>query len=217
MSACRGPVIVAMTMCALTASIAAQDPAPPVIVPVEQEPQHHPVFRNDVLAVIDVYFPPGYTSLFHRHSNDNVSVRIATAPTRTDTLAETGTPQTALVGRLVFNSATPPYVHRVANIGDTTIHIIDIEVLAKEPTRQVSAPDDLAGHEVVVHNDRVRLSRVVLTPGASLPEHRHPRGWLEVVVRGAAPGSYRWHEPGDRVAPVAAGPAGAEFAEIDIK
>lgn len=207
--------LAAFALAAVT--VAAQNPAAPEVVPVEQEPQHHPVFRNDVLAVIDVHFPPGYTSLFHRHSNDNVSVRIATAPTRTDTLTETGTPQTALVGRLVFNSATPPYVHRVANIGDTTIHILDIEVLAKGPTRRASAPDELTGHDVVVENDRVRLSRVVLAPGATLPEHRHPLGWLEVVVRGAEPGSYRWHEPGDLTSSLAAGTAGREIAEIEIK
>jgi quercetin dioxygenase-like cupin family protein len=204
---------------ALTRPVAGQGPAqaPPAIVPVEQEPQHHPVFRNDVLAVIDVQFPPGYTSLFHRHSNDNVSVRITTAPTRTDTLTETGTPQTAVVGRLVFNSATPPYVHRVANLGDATIHIIDIEVLATQPTPRAPVPDELGGHEVVVENERVRLSRAVLAAGASLPAHVHPRGWLEVVVRGPMPGSYRWHEPGDRTTVVMAGPAGAEIAEVEVK
>jgi len=210
--------VVAMTVVAVAVSMArAQEPSQPAVVPVEQEPQHHPVFKNDVLAVIDVHFPPGYTSLFHRHSNDNVSVRIATAPTRTDTLTETGAPQTAVVGRLVFNSASPPYVHRVANIGETTIHIIDIEVLAKQPTRRADVADELASHEVVVENDRVRLSRIVLAPGATLPAHRHPAGWLEVVVRGGEPGSYRWHDPGDRMPALAAGAEGREIAEIEIK
>jgi quercetin dioxygenase-like cupin family protein len=190
----------------------------PVIVPVDQEPQHHPVFRNETLAVIDVRFPPGYTSLFHRHSNDNVSVRIATAPTRTDTLTDmTAPPQTAPVGRLVFNSATPPYVHRVANLGDTEVHIVDIEVLARTRTRRADVADDLAGHEVVVDNDRVRLSRVVLTPGTVLPGHRHPIGWLEVEVRGDRPGRYRWHDAGDQMPLLAAGAAPLETAEIEIK
>ena len=52
---------------ALTRPVAGQGPAqapPPAVVPVEREPQHHPVFRNDVLAVIDVQFPPGYTRGF---------------------------------------------------------------------------------------------------------------------------------------------------------
>jgi quercetin dioxygenase-like cupin family protein len=217
MNPLRTGLAAVLAILALAAVVAVHGQVATAIVPVDQEPQHRPVFRNDVLAVIDVNFPPGYTSLFHRHSNDNVSVRIATAPTRTDTPTETGTPQTAQVGRLVFNSATPPYVHRVANIGDTTIHIIDIEVLARQPTPRATVPDELAGHEVVVENDRVRLSRVVLTPGAILAEHRHPLGWLEVVVRGIQPGSFRWHEPGGRMAALTAGPAGTEIAEIEVK
>jgi hypothetical protein len=121
------------------------------------------------------------------------------------------------VGRLVFNAATPPYVHRVANLGDTTIHILDVEVLATRPTPRVDSLDELGGHEVVIDNDRVRLSRIVLTQGQNLPQHRHPLGWLEVVVRGSEPGRYRWHAPGDRMEALVAGPAGAEVAEIEIK
>jgi quercetin dioxygenase-like cupin family protein len=204
----------------------AQVPAPgPTIVPVEREPQHRPAFENDVIAVLDVRFPPGYTSLFHTHSNDNVSVRIETGPTRTDTLEATGTPQTAVVGRLVFNSASPPYTHRVANVGETLIHILDIEVLAKTPTRTAIVSDELAGHEVVVENARVRLSRVTLAPGTSLPAHTHPRGRLEVHLRGnvpgafiwRAPGSFAWREPGAFTAAATVGSAGGEWVEIEVK
>jgi hypothetical protein len=190
---------------------------PPTVVPVEREPQHRPVFRNDVLAVLDVRFPPRYTSLFHRHSNDNVSVRIETAPTRTDTPEAMGTVQTAAVGRVVFNSARPPYVHRVANLGDTTIRILDIEVLAQTPTRRAAVADDLAGHEIVVENERVRLSRITLAPGGSLAAHTHPRGWLEIAVHGREPGAYVWHEPGAMVPAISSAPAGVELVEIDVK
>jgi quercetin dioxygenase-like cupin family protein len=186
-------------------------------VPVEQEPQHHPVFKNDVLAVLDVRLPPGYVSLFHTHSNDNVSVRIETALTRTDTPTETGTPQTAVVGRVVFNSAHPPYTHRIANLGVTTIRIVDIEVLAAGPTRVVSTFDELAGHDIALENDRVRLSRITLDPGTTVPGHSHPRGWLEVTVRGPEPGSFRWRKAGEIAPALTGGAAGAEYVEIAVK
>jgi hypothetical protein len=99
----------------IAAMTSIQQPSQPMVVPVEREPQHHPVFSNAVLAVLEVRFPPGYVSLFHTHSNDNVSVRLETGPTRTDTLDSAGVEQTAPVGRVVFNSASPPYTHRVAN------------------------------------------------------------------------------------------------------
>lgn len=189
----------------------------PVIVPVNQEPHHRPVFANDELAVLDVRFPPGYTTLFHTHANDNVSVRVETGPLRIDTLTETGTVQTAPVGRVVFNSATPPYTHRITNLGDTTVRIVDIEVLAKAPTRVADTADDLAGHDIVVDNARVRLSRVAVPAGQSLPVHGHPRGWLSVVVRGAEPGSFQWHEAGSQVPALTAGASALEVVEIDVK
>ncbi len=195
----------------------AQSPQTPVIVPVDKEPHHRPVFANDVLAVLDVRFPPGYTTLFHTHSNDNVSVRIETGPLRIDTLTDTGEPQTAPVGRVVFNSAVPPYTHRITNLGDTTVHILDIEVLAKAPTRVADKPDDLAGHEIVADNARVRLSRVIVPAGQSLPAHGHPRGWLTVVVHGAEPGSFQWHEAGAQVPALIAGASALEVVEIDVK
>jgi hypothetical protein len=213
--ACGAAAIATALVAAVGPVAARQTAAAPV--PVEQEPQHHPVFKNDVLGVLDVRFPPGYVSLFHTHSNDNVSVRIETALTRTDTLTETGTPQTALVGRVVFNSAHPPYTHRLANLGATTIRILDIEVLAAGPTRVVSVFDELPGHDIALENDRVRISRITLEPGTTVPRHSHPRGWLEVTVRGPEPGAFRWREAGELAPTLSGGAAGAEYVEIAVK
>jgi len=203
---------------ALGTSLLAMPDQAPVIVPVEREPQHRLVYENAALAVLDVQFPPGYVSLFHTHSNDNISVRINTGPTRIDTLEATGTEQTALVGRVVFNSASPAYTHRVANTGTTLIRILDIEILAKQPTPTTQAPDDMAGHEVIVDNPRVRISRIVLEPGDYLTDHTHPRGWLTAVVRGwPGPGEFTWQVGGSQARPIEAGPAGTERVEIEVK
>jgi quercetin dioxygenase-like cupin family protein len=190
----------------------------PVVVPVEREPRHRPVFENAVLAVLDVQLPPGYESLFHTHSNDNVSVRIETGLMRVDTLESRGAEQTALVGRVVFNPATPPYTHRVVNLGQTAIRILDIEILAKPPTPTTFAPDDMAGHEVIVDNPRVRISRIVLDPGEYLTDHTHPRGWLTAMVRGwPGPGQFSWQAAGSIARPIEAGPTGTERVEIEVK
>jgi hypothetical protein len=214
-------VSVAVLRAVLAVSIAAtttmQPSSPPVVVPVEREPQHHAVFSNAVVGVLDVRFPPGYVSLFHTHTNDNVSVRLETGPTRTDTLASAGVEQTALVGRVVFNSASPPYTHRVANLGTTPIRILDIEVLARAATPRASVPDDLTGHDVVVDNDRVRLCRVTMAEGQTQAAHAHPRGLLEVVVRGPGAGTFAWREPGS-IAPARAATSGVvEVVEIEVK
>lgn len=202
---------------AIAATTTLQPSSPPMVVPVEREPQHRPVFSNAVLAVLDVRFPPGYVSLFHTHANDNVSVRLETGPTRIDTLESAGVEQTALVGRVVFNVASPPYTHRVANVGTTPIRILDIEILARAATPRAPVPDDLVDHEVVVENDRVRICRVTMADGQRQAAHTHPRGLLEVVVRGPGAGTFVWREPGSAVPLRAATTGVMEIVEIDVK
>lgn len=106
----------------------------------------------------------------------------------------------------------------MANTGTTGIRILDIEILARAPAPATLAPDDLARHDVIVDNDRVRISRIVLAPTEHLTNHAHPRGWLDVSVRGwPGPGTFRWQDPGTQARPVEAGPEGTERVEIEVK
>jgi hypothetical protein len=187
------------------------------IVPVEREPQHRRVFANSAIAVLDVRFPAGYVSLYHTHSNDNVSVRLETGPTRTDTLEATGVEQTAAVGRVVFYSASPPYTHRVANLGGTPIRILDIEILARTPASPAQVPDELDGHEIVVENARVRISRITLAAGQRLGAHTHPRGVLAVSVRGLDGAAFVWRDAGTIAPAIAASTAVRELVEVEVK
>ena len=51
-------------------SLAAQQARPidPNAIPVDKEPQHHLVFANDFVRVVDARLPPGYKSLNHTHA-----------------------------------------------------------------------------------------------------------------------------------------------------
>jgi hypothetical protein len=183
-------------------------------VPVEREPVHRPVFQNASVGVLEVKFPPGYVSLWHTHATDNVTVRIETGLTRVDRPGQDGTPETAAIGRVVFNDASTPYTHRVNNLGTSTVFTYDVEILASSPVALAAgAADDLAGHEIVIDNGRVRATRIRVAAGAAERAHTHRRGWLEVGVRGARAGRYRWHAAGDPVR--LAGPA--EVVEIEPK
>ena len=54
--------IIAVSLAALACSLAqpsaAQD-KPPVVVPVEKAPYHMPIFKNDLVMLLNVYLPPG--------------------------------------------------------------------------------------------------------------------------------------------------------------
>jgi len=50
----------------------------PTAIPVDQEPHHKVVLKNDFVWVIDATFPAGYVTLNHSHEIDNVAVTIST-------------------------------------------------------------------------------------------------------------------------------------------
>src|SRR5574342_363209 len=66
----------ALIVCALALALpaAARVEHPPV--PVEQAAYHWPVFSNEHVMVLRVYFPPGRGSNYHIHSLDQISVQV---------------------------------------------------------------------------------------------------------------------------------------------
>ena len=62
---------------ALVLPATAQEEAP--AVPVDKAPFHVPVFRNDYVALVNVYIPPGRVAGYHTHSLDQISVLVADA------------------------------------------------------------------------------------------------------------------------------------------
>lgn len=184
------------------------------IVPVEQEPRHRTVYENRWVRALDVRFDAGAESQYHRHALHNVAVRIVGGVTRGDPIGGQGTAQHVPSGRAVFHSASPPYVHRVVNVGMNAVHIIDVELLAQQPVAVVGGADDVVGHVVEIENPHVRVSRVRIKAGESLPAHTHVRGWLDVVVSGGTPGAVAWHDAG-RPAAVEGRAAGLEWIEVE--
>jgi quercetin dioxygenase-like cupin family protein len=99
-------------------------------VPVEQEPHHRVVFENQYVRVLDVVVKPGETTLFHKHSLDNVAVVLAGTTLRNQLPGQDWTPRTAREGSVGFAAGTAkPYVHRISNAGSTVFHVLDIQIL----------------------------------------------------------------------------------------
>ena len=46
-------------------------------VPVEDEPHHHVVLKNEFVLVMHVTLAPGESTLFHTHSHDRVAVDLS--------------------------------------------------------------------------------------------------------------------------------------------
>jgi quercetin dioxygenase-like cupin family protein len=99
-------------------------------VAVEQEPHHHVIFENQYVRVMEVIVAPGETTLFHKHSLDNVPVFLSDAAVKRQSVGEDWVAAPAKEGSVGFTAGTKtPYVHRITNAGATVFHVLDVEIL----------------------------------------------------------------------------------------
>jgi hypothetical protein len=99
-------------------------------VAVEQEPHHRVIFENQYVRVLDVVLHPGETTLFHRHSLDNVPIQLSDATVKRQFPGEDWAASPAKEGSVGFvGGSKSPYIHRIRNTGTTVFHVVDVEIL----------------------------------------------------------------------------------------
>jgi len=167
-----------MSACLIPIARAADEP-----VPIEQEPRHRPQFENAHVRFFDVQLEPGYQSLYHWHHNDGVFVNIASSPTiAQDWGAEPVTRGDRAIGDAYFIAyAAKPKAHRVANPGPGIYRVIDAEIMSS--CGPMDAAREGPNQTLVVDNERVFVTRVILHPGEST-ELYAPCGMLVSVSGG---------------------------------
>ena len=171
-------------------------------VPVEQEPHHHLVLKNDNLLVLRVILQSGESSLYHVHSVDDVAVWLGNTSSAQQLPNE---PESAPVeqkpGNVTLRTLREtPFTHRVHNVGKGLFDVLDVEILQRpeHPASAVAGP--LAGE-----NPSARVYKWTLAPGGATPMHTHERPYLIVAATGfnlkmtAPDGQSTTHEikPGD--------------------
>ena len=184
-------------------------------------------FENRHVRFFDVQLPPGYRALWHTHLHDGVFVNIEAAQTIAQDFGGEPVPRPARnVGETYFIAyATKPNIHRVTNVGETPYRVTDTEIRAG--CGDFRPMPDAAGQTLIVENDRVRVTRLMLGPGESIP--LHPSCGMLVAITAAqirvrtggpeeslsmAPAGFKWR---DSFAPVVLVNAGESvFHAVDI-
>jgi len=179
-------------------------------VPVAREPRHHLKFENQYVRVYDVVVPSGDATLFHTHAADYLFVSIGDANLKAEVMGNKPGDLILKDGEVRFTKG--PITHRVTNQSKDDFRNITIEVLKSlKPDKPPTGQDEpIAGHTLVLENDRVRVERLVLNPGESTGMHSHrlsglvvavSAGEVEVAAPGQdgqavkfAPGDFRWRE-----------------------
>lgn len=167
-----------MSACLIPIARAAEEP-----VPIEQEPRHRLKFENAHVRFFDVQLEPGYQTLYHWHHNDGVFVNIASSPTiAQDWGAEPVTRGDRAIGEVYFiGYGAKPKAHRVTNPGPRIYRVTDAEIM--NSCGPMDAAREGPNQTLVVDNERVFVTRVILHPGEST-ELYAPCGMLVSVSGG---------------------------------
>ncbi len=199
-------------------------------VPVDQEPHHHVLLRNDDVLVLRCTVPHGERTLFHTHSSDSIAVELAHA---TIVQQKWAAPETSadkvIPGQLsvrILNGAT--YTHRIENVGQTEFDVFDVEILRPS----VNPSSTLAG-PVAAETPGARAYKWTLAPGSTTPMHAHERPYIIVSVTAfplkmtapdgqsmthdLKPGDFHWVQSTVTHSLTNAGKEEAQIIEIELK
>jgi quercetin dioxygenase-like cupin family protein len=166
---------------ALLAFFVAQEASAPAPVPVEQEPHHHLLLKNDSLLVLRVTLQPGEWSLYHTHSVDDVAVWLGNTSTAQQLPNQ---PESASAEQNPGNISLrtlreTPFTHRVHNLGPGLFDVLDVELL-----RRPEHPSTGAAGPVASENPSARVYKWTLAPNGVTPMHTHERPYLIVAATG---------------------------------
>jgi quercetin dioxygenase-like cupin family protein len=148
-------------------------------VPVEEEPLHKVVFKNDAVTVMHLILPPGERTQYHTHTHDRIAIQLSATST---TNQDMGKPESAPsptkpgdIGALTLAGAS--YTHRVHNVGKVPFDVLDIE-----PAERPATPSPELAAPVAAETPSARVYNWVLAAGATTPMHTHMRPYIIVAV-----------------------------------
>ena len=171
---------ICMLAMAMAPFLAAQNAVEPAAVPVEEEPHHHVVLKNEWIVVMRVSISEGERTLYHTHESDRGAVGLSKSViTQQMTNELEGPPQSRQPGDISMNTGDRPVTHRVHNVGPGTFEVIDVEFLRRPQKASRGAAVDVVGE-----NPCARAYRWTLAPGATSATHTHERPYLIVAVTG---------------------------------
>jgi len=199
-------------------------------VPVEQEPLHHVVLKNQSIVVMHLILPSAQSTLYHTHQHDRVAVNLSTTSITQQKLGEPeGAPTPTSPG--TFSAITlegSQYTHRVHNVGTEPFDVIDVEILERPV-----APSTATAAPVAAENPSARIYSWPLAAGATSAIHTHTRPYLilattDLTLKMTSPdgqtmthevkrGEFHWVDAKVTHSLANAGTTNGQIVEIELK
>ena len=148
-------------------------------LPVDQEPHHKVVLKNDLVVVMHVTLAPGERTLYHTHSHDRAAVELSHSSITQQKVGEAEGPRGPTQPGDLSVTTLPAggYSHRVHNVGSSVFEVLDVEFLQRPEKLSEAVAAPLAGE-----NPSARAYHWSLPPGAKTPQHTHHRPYLVVAA-----------------------------------
>lgn len=193
-------------------------------IPVRMEPRHKMVLENAYLRLLNVHIAPGDTSLYHIHATPSVVIILTQSLIGSQQIGKLpSAPGEVTPGITDYKDyGNHPLIHRVWNQGPDTFHVMDIELLRKQPDT-IPWPDFPTGSmSLNWEKPLVRCFHLTLNAGSAcqLPPSNCPH--LLVMIHGTArtgntdidPGDYKWIPAQKEVTITTRGPADGVVLEL---
>ncbi|MGI8951094.1 MAG: hypothetical protein ACR2FN_05875 [Chitinophagaceae bacterium] len=134
-------------------------------VPVREEPHHKMVLENDYVRLLDVHIKPGDTTLYHVHAAPSVMVHITKSTIGSQIMGEAVIPPAeVLAGQTRFAAYDEkPITHRVFNDGTNVFHVMDIELVKKNPSPDSCTSLQQGNMETTINEKLVRVYKFDLS------------------------------------------------------
>jgi hypothetical protein len=102
------------------------------VVTVSKEPRHHTILQNKFVRVLNVWLPPGDTTLFHIHATPSLFAILSNTYTGSQIMGEDWSDiNVSVAGTVWYRSFfQDTLVHRVANFDMIPFQANDIEILS---------------------------------------------------------------------------------------
>lgn len=144
---------------------------------VQVDPKHYQVvMENDQVRVLRITYGPGDKSVMHRHP-DAVAVFLTDHRGRFTLPGGKSEERAFKRGQTLW---TPAETHLPENLGSSPLELILVELKGKKGAGMAAAPSEdpakIAAESCKAdfENERVRVLRWKLAPGAKTPMHAHP-------------------------------------------
>jgi len=208
---------------------------PDGVVPITAEPDHKIRFDNGFVRMYELVLQKGRSTLMHEHRADSFTVSFGSAQL---TIEPHGGGKPIVLNRTpgivgFASTAKGPYSHRVTASGETTVHVIAMELLS--PTHAGSATATHgpgSAFKIVLENPRGRAYRVSLGPGEATETSTRPAGSALFAVSAGRisetvdgrpirlwdfePGHFRWFESSAKVSIKNESSRPIELVEIEV-